>query len=229
MANELLMIVPTRGRPTNAVDLVDSWMQTSAGAADLCFVLDVDDPKAYNYYQRIGGIKDVRLMKVESTGMVAALNTAAVRFAHEYPVLGFMGDDHRPRTIGWDRQLVEAIAGHTVAVAYGNDLLQGEAMCTAVAMTSSIVRELGYMAPPQFHHLCIDLVWRDWGQRLGALEYLPDVVIEHMHPANGKADNDAGYERVNAPEVVSQDSKAYYAYREGGGLAADVAKLRALL
>lgn len=228
MTGELLMIVPSRGRPANAVEMIYAWIQTSAGAADLCFVLDADDP-ALDGYQQVRDFIGARTLVVSSTGMTAALNTAAVRYAHEYPVLGFMGDDHRPRTVGWDRMLIEAIAGRTVAIVYGNDLLQGDKMCTAVAMTSSIVRELGYMAPPQFRHLCIDLVWKDWGEHLSALEYLPDVIIEHMHPANGKALMDIGYQRVNAPEVVTADSLAYYDYRDNGDMDADIAKLRALL
>lgn len=229
MSSELLMIVPTRGRPRQAHELQHAWMETAAGAADLCFAVDMDDPDRDEYLARLTAVNGCHTFLAEGGSMVAALNQAALNFAVDYPVLGFMGDDHRPRTIGWDRALVEAIAGRTVAIAYANDLLQGPKMCTQVAMTSSIVKTLGYMAPPQFCHLCIDLVWRDWGERLSCLEYLPDVVIEHLHPANGKAVMDAGYERVNAPAVVTADSQAYYGYRDKGGMDADTAALRALL
>jgi hypothetical protein len=61
------------------------------------------------------------------------------------------------------------------------------------------------------------------------ITYLGDVVIEHLHPANGKAKLDQGYEECNSPEQVSSDSAAYYAYRDGGGLEADLDKLRALV
>jgi hypothetical protein len=96
-------------------------------------------------------------------------------------------------------------------------------------MTSDIVTTLGYFAPPALVHLCLDLVWLDLGRGLDRITYLPDVVIEHMHPAAGKADVDQGYEEVNSAEQVSSDSAAYIDYRDNGGLEADLTKLRALL
>jgi hypothetical protein len=71
-------------------------------------------------------------------------------------------------------------------------------------------------------------VWKEWGKALGVLSYLDDVIIEHMHPAIGKAMNDAGYQLANSPEQVMRDSAAYYEYMESG-FHDDVAKLRELL
>jgi hypothetical protein len=102
-------------------------------------------------------------------------------------------------------------------------------MATAVAMTSDIVSTLGYMAPPAMVHLCVDLVWLDWGRGMGRITYLDDMVIEHLHPAAGKAELDAGYEEVNSEQQVSSDSAAYYDYRDNGGLEADLEKLRKLV
>jgi len=100
---------------------------------------------------------------------------------------------------------------------------------TAVAMTSDIVQTLSYMAPPQLVHLCLDLVWVEWGKGMERITYLPDVVIEHLHPAAQKAEMDAGYAEVNSEQQVSADSAAYYEYRDGGGLEADLEKLRKLV
>ncbi|MGW5641071.1 hypothetical protein, partial [Streptomyces sp. NPDC003832] len=60
------------------------------------------------------------------------------------------------------------------------------------------------------------------------ITYLDDVIIEHLHPAAQKAVVDTGYVECNSPEQVASDSAAYYEYRDGGGLEADLAKLRAL-
>ena len=74
-----------------------------------------------------------------------------------------MGDDHRPRpaAMPWDARIRECLSGGP-GIVYGNDLLQGEKMATAVAMTSDIVTTLGYMCPPAMVHLCVDLVWVAW-------------------------------------------------------------------
>jgi hypothetical protein len=141
-----------------------------------------------------------------------------------------MGDDHRPRpaAMPWDARIRTCLSGGP-GIVYGNDLLQGEAMATAVAMTSDIVETLSYMAPPALVHLCLDLCWIDWGKGMGRITYLDDMVIEHLHPAASKAEMDAGYEEVNSPEQVSSDSAAYYDYRDNGGLEADLVKLRKLV
>jgi len=167
----------------------------------------------------------------DGRGMVAALNTAARNLCinwvgtgectdpecpeppHEAPfAIGFMGDDHRPRTLAWDEQYINTLACTGALFVYGDDLLQGANFPTQVAMRSDVVKTLGYMAPPEFEHLCIDLVWRDWGERIGRLKYLDDVVVEHMHPAAGKAELDAGYERVNSVEVTTKDAERYYVW-----------------
>jgi hypothetical protein len=49
-----------------------------------------------------------------------------------------------------------------------------------------------------------------------------------MHPGNGKAFNDAGYQEANSPEMIKADSEAYYEYMTAD-FHADIAKLRELL
>lgn len=222
------MIVPTRGRPNNAIALYNTWVKTARGTADLLFAVDNDDPQLPTYRAAAAVMPETMLRIAPRRRLVGTLNAAATEWATDYRCLGFMGDDHRPRSEDWDWRFTECLSGGT-GIVYGNDLLQGEAMPTAVAMTSDIVATLGYMVPPQLVHLCVDLVWKDWGTRLGRITYLPDVIIEHMHPAAGKAVMDAGYTDANSAQRVAQDSAAYYEYRNNGGLDADVAKLKALI
>jgi hypothetical protein len=83
------------------------------------------------------------------------------------------------------------------------------------------------MAPPNLTHLYVDNFWKDLGQLAGCIRYLPDVVVEHLHPVAGKAAWDEGYVRVNAQSMFSRDRSAYERYRLTA-LQADVAKVRAL-
>lgn len=227
----LTMLVPTRGRPQNALRLRDAIMATAVlSATTVAFGVDEDDPARARYESALW-TNTVVLPASTRRGMVDTLNAMtdmALTWLPDDGVIGFMGDDHLPRTLGWDKALCDALEGKPAALAYGNDLLQGERIPTAVAMTASIPRTIGYMAPPQLAHLYVDNVWLDWGRALNAITHLPDIVIEHLHPAAGKADRDAGYDAVNALEVDSADRAAYLAYRDGGALAADIAKLRAL-
>ncbi|MEU1071918.1 MULTISPECIES: hypothetical protein [unclassified Streptomyces] len=230
MPDDLLVIIPTRGRPQAIPEIMDAWDATAA-TADLLFAVDTDDPQLAGYEAQAEALKSdgrVQFVFGERERLVGTLNRQAVTAASAYRFLGFMGDDHRPRTARWDARIRECLCGGP-GIVYGNDLLQGELMPTAVAMTSDIVTTLGYMAPPQFVHLCVDLVWKDWGVGMGRITYLDDMVIEHLHPAASKAEMDQGYEECNSPEQVSSDSAAYIDYRDNGGLEADLAKLRKLV
>jgi hypothetical protein len=246
MPADLLMVCPTRGRPHNAEALWESWQATTTGAADLLFAVDDDDPMLWQYRDVVGRMPGVLLHVGPRLRMVGTLNGVAVANAPKYQYLGFLGDDHRPRSAGWQDRFIEALSvsqstmtlASTVPVntyripctgfVYGNDLLQGEKMPTALAMTSDIVTALGYMAPSTMIHLCIDLVWLELGRAIDRITYLPDVIVEHVHPALGKAPMDAGYEDANSAERISADSAAYFAYM-AGQFHDDVAKLKALL
>jgi hypothetical protein len=139
--------------------------------------------------------------------------------------VGFMGDDHRVRTRGWDAALAEA-AGWW-GVAYGDDLLQGEELPTAVLMAADIVRITGHMAPGVLRHLYVDDYWKALGQQLGALAYVPGVVIEHLHPSAGKAELDDSYLETNHPDRYAADRAAWDSYRADGPMAEEVAAVRA--
>ena len=232
MADDLLVIIPTRGRPQAIPEIIQAWDDTGA-TADVLFAVDTDDPELAAYKKHAAAYKGderVRFTFGKRRRLVGTLNAQAVKAAKTYRFLAFMGDDHRPRpaAMPWDARIRECLSGGP-GIVYGNDLLQGEKMATAVAMTSDIVTTLGFMVPDCLVHLCADLVWVDWGRGMGRITYLDDMVIEHLHPAAGKASLDAVYEDCNSPERNSSDSAAYYDYRDNGGLTADLAKLRKLV
>lgn len=226
--SDLLVIVPSRGRPHNIAELHVAWAETAHRDGRLLVAVDDDDP-ALPEYQRVCDLIGVELEVGPRLRLTGTLNKVAIEHAPRHKAIAFMGDDHRPRTVGWDTQLMAELDRLGTGFVYGNDLLQGERMATAVAMTSDIVSALGYMAPPQMVHLCLDLVWVEWGKAIDRLAYLPDTVIEHMHPAVGKAVNDSGYDEANSPAQTAADHAAYEAYRLGPLFEADVEKLRALL
>jgi hypothetical protein len=163
--------------------------------------------------------------------MVAALQRGFEGFGdHLGYAVGFMGDDHLPRTVGWDTAYLEALRGMGTGFVYGNDLFQGEAIATQVAMTTDIPLALGYMCPPEFDHLCVDVVWQDWGKAIDKLEYLGEVVVEHMHYLAGKAKVDEGYGAVNNSTVSGHDIAAYNHYNSPeGNFERDVALLKKLI
>jgi hypothetical protein len=205
---ELLMLCPSRSRPGNIRALREAWGECTSGNAELLIAVDDDDPELA-VYQADGPVRV--LSQPRRLGPI--LNALATELAPSYQAIGFLGDDHRPRTTGWDQALLAVLDGKP-GVAYGNDLFQGQALPTAVVLSAAIVQGLGYLVPPGVEHMYLDNFWRRLGDDIGHLEYLPDVLIEHLHPAAGKAAWDAGYERVNTPAQFETDRVAYEQFLE---------------
>lgn len=228
---DLVVIVPSRDRPQAAHELVKAFDETCALDTQIVFAIDKRDVEGiYEYPNYARAITRWS----ESSTMVEALNiqsgelvASEMEFVAPPFAIGFMGDDHRPRTAGWDKEYLDALRELGTGIVYGDDLYQGEKLPTQCAMTADIVRSLGYMAPPSLRHMYVDNFWLDLGRNADCLYYLPDVVIEHMHPIADKGEWDEGYERVNAREVYDNDAAAYEAYGRNQ-FATDLAKVRAL-
>jgi hypothetical protein len=157
--------------------------------------------------------------------MNGVLNLLSTRYANMYETITFMGDDHLPRTHGWDETLYQPIKEKGYGVSYGNDLFQGENLPTAVMMSTNIIKTLGFMSPPNQVHMFLDNFWKAVGERLNALTYFDDVIIEHLHAYVGKSELDDMYKSVNNAEVAGGDGIFYGEYIHNV-FESDVAKLK---
>lgn len=249
MHTRLTMIIPSMGRPEGARKAALSAIDNAVLPGTSVLIV-VDGPHDYEQHRKYISIAFRAGIGVtaddEHRGMVGTLNRQATlhvgsellvdHLSHHERLecdcetvethVGFMGDDHRVRTRGWDRLLVEA-AG-PIGIAYGDDLLQGAALPTAVVMGADIVRALGQMVPPTLRHLFVDDYWKALGLGMGRLTYVPEVVIEHLHPSAGKAEMDESYAVTNHPDRYESDGAAWRAYRDDGPLRADLDTLSVL-
>ena len=216
----LTIIVPTRGRPQQALELVDTVIDTrQINSTNVVLAVDRTDPTLANY-QAIQKLypDDVRVEAVIGGWMVAALNEAANRVVADTRVtaVGFLGDDHRPRTPGWDAAYLSALNQLGAGIVYGDDLLQHEFVPTQCAMTADIIRRLGWMAHPGLKHMYVDTLWRDMADVAKRRVYLPNIIVEHMHYLNGKSVEDEHYKRVNAQPVFDADQQVFSALHSSG-------------
>jgi hypothetical protein len=201
-----LILCPTRGRPAKAYEALVSFNDTKTlkGTA-LVFLVDENDPLLGQYLEVLPA-HNVEIN--ENLGsMNSALNAAATLHADLgiYDYLGFIGDDHRFRTEGWDEKMVRGLSVSGGGFVYGNDLYQGQNLPTHILMNTSIVSALGWMGLPGAKHLYLDDTWKELGLGVDRLFYFPDVIVEHMHPYAGKADMEESYERVNSREMNDHD------------------------
>lgn len=208
---DLVVITPSRGRPRQLREMVEAVHSTAAGAVDVVAGLDDDDPHL-DEYRDTAPCRYVVGARQTLSGWTNMLARSAV--SHWTPAPRYMaslGDDHRPRTPDWDLKLIEAIEqfGHPGGFAYGNDLLAGQSLPTAWVVSAGIVRALGWMMLPTCGHMFVDAAVLALGQAMGRIVYLPEVVIEHLHPDAGKAHRDESYIESNGPEQCAADWNAF--------------------
>lgn len=223
---DLTVYVPTRGRPGNALKLQEQFYKTVSLNSRIMFILSNDDDKVEEY----SGLHYSMRVSPERRGFTEPLNLGYLRDRREVYsyALGFMGDDHFPHTLGWDERVISELKNMGAGLVYGNDKFQKEKIPTQIFMTADIPLELGFFTLPRLQHLYADNFWLDLGRGLGRIRYLPDVIIEHLHPGAGKAEHDEGYEFSGSFQLDQKDKKIYCDYL-AEELADDVVRVDAAL
>lgn len=230
---DLLLVVPSRGRPESVRRLMEAMRDTCRADTKLLVGLDDDDPAKLAYFnvaKDLAGSLDFEwelVVRPDLRGVVPWLNHLAVERAGDCRFIGTIGDDNVPRTDGWDLRVTEAL--ERVPFCFGDDLYPGRptgTLCCHVFMRSAIVKTLGYMGPPALKHMYVDPAWMAWGEAVG-IEFLPDVVLEHMHYSAGKSEMDESYAASTA--LIPEDLDRFNAYcADPEGLNADIARLRGI-
>ncbi len=213
---DLLVITPSRGRPRQLAEMVEAIQSTAAGSVDVIAGIDDDDP-LLEEYRALAPCRYVVGPRQSLSGWTNTLARSAVNDWMSPPrFVASLGDDHRARTSGWDLKLIDAIErlGGS-GFAYGNDLLAGQALPTAWVASADIVRTLGWMMLPGCGHQFVDAAVLALGQAAGRIAYVPEVVIEHLHPNAGKAQGDETYAESSPPDRAAADWKAFNAWHTG--------------
>lgn len=229
--SEMAIIVPTFNRPDNVLRLTRAFAQTvSIGSnTKLCFVFQREDTAMDHYnsegwramlreiYPRVGfQIADAGM---GGTGFVKPINWMArklLRRARPPAYLGFMGDDHLPRTRGWDARFVAALSVKGCGYVFGDDGFQGANLSSYIIMKRQIPEALGYFAHPSFKHLYADNAWKALGEATKTITYLDGVLIEHVHPHAGKTGTDTTYDIGNSAARWTEDGLAWDHWRAHG-------------
>jgi hypothetical protein len=212
--------------------VIKAWRKTNAfSCTDMLLGIDQDDPEYQNYVDLVVEVNQPGLdfITFESWApMVAKLNIMANYLANVHSFVGFAGDDHVPRTHNWSDKYQNKLREMHTGIVYGNDLHRQGALCTEWMMTSNIVRVLGRMVPAPVDHLFSDRSVMQLGEQANCIQYLPDVIIEHMHYQAGKARKDATYWLFNTKQNHLRERKIHWNWMQGQlpGQAAVVHALR---
>ena len=212
MSGDLLIIVPSRGRPQNIARLLACTHDLRRLQTHVHVCVDDDDPALEDYKRvmaRHAGDGD-RLDTGPRLSFTAWTNRIASENVAHYRCLASFGDDHVPRTRGFDKALVEACTKDGPAIAYPWDGMR-EDIPEAVVVSSEIVAALKWLHNPDLAHYYVDDTWADLGRAAGCLRYLRAVAVDHAHPLRGAGAGDDTYRA--ASEHIGPDKAAYQAWR----------------
>ncbi len=92
----------------------------------------------------------------------------------DYDFYFMANDDIIFKTPEWDLKLT-----NKGKISYGNDLLQGQYLCTFPMIDGDIVRALGWLQMPTLKRYCGDLSWKHIGTQCDCLKYHGNVFIKH--------------------------------------------------
>lgn len=188
MTGGLAVLTPSRGRPLRFREMCAAIERTAWGPVDIYVGLDEDDYESYELPVGVRCLIRPRMRLAQWTNVLAeqALNDGA-------ETLAFFGDDHRPRSAGWDESVGLAFDRMGSGLVYCADGLQDERLPTAPFWSADVIRALGWFYPPVLMHLYADDYWLRLANDLGRRRYLGHVLIEHEHPSAGKANMDEVY------------------------------------
>ena len=207
MGTDLAVIIPSRGRPASVERMAVAFAETGADELAVYWAVEHDDPCLDAYREAVAEwFAYGEVLPVRGGAMTAAINAASAHAVADLEpyALAVLNDDHLPRTPDWHARLLDALLRlDPIGLAYPNDGFRGEGLATAWAVHAAWVSAIGRMIPARVDHLYADDAMMDLARLVGnRVEYLPDVLIEHMHPLAGKADTDEGYQRVNGRELL---------------------------
>ena len=207
-ATTITVIMPSRGRPDGAKAAYESAvsMATEKGTK-VIVALDEDDPHRGSYS---GALLEDSV--VCSGSMVERTNFAANKAAVGERIIGWMADDNRMKTKGWDRAVIDAMVDG-VGFVNLNDLFWSEKAPNDKPVNtftrSAIIQALGYFANPVMSHHFMDDTWRILGNSTDSSVYLESVICEHLHPVNKKAEWDASYRETEDMGLIRAEQQLF--------------------
>jgi hypothetical protein len=194
----VLVRMPTRSRFAQAIEVLAAYRSMAGMPITLEVVVDTDDetltPEALYRLHALGCI----ITYGQHSTKIEACNGGRVT---EWDILVLASDDMRPAKDGWATRIVELFEEHYPHLdgcLHFDDAYSHERVCTLPVMGRRIYDRFGQVYHSDYKSLFCDDEYTEVLQALGRLTYVNEILIEHMHPAAGKAKKDALYLRNDA-------------------------------
>lgn len=180
-----MWILPSLGRPEKLKEVAEATPDSR-----IFVYLHRGDPCLSDYYN-LDLPSGWTLNLGKRRGLCDTLNWFVERFPNSQSY-GLMADDVIPAPTDWQKQL-ETAAGLDY-LAFPDDGLHGQKLCTHHCIGGNLMRAVGYWCVPGLKHSFLDTAWYQIAGSAGRLRYLPYIQFDHRHPYAGKGEMDETYE-----------------------------------
>jgi hypothetical protein len=197
-----MFVLCTRDRPHLLLEFIECWHNTKA-SSPVTVLIDDNDPKI-DQYKAIEYPKNWTVLYNKSAKPIIKINNWFQDNMH-HDFYGNLADDLRPKTVEWDKKLIEVAKNNQIA--YPNDTIQCEKLCTHPVIGGDLVRATGWLFNTELIHFYGDDVWMHIGTQTNKLHYLGDVICQHLHHSVGtrKADETS----ANLDKSFATDRQIY--------------------
>jgi len=225
--NLISLLCPSRSRPDELKRLIESVAKTvlTPSRIEILIYVDEDDPKKFDYLlshknlvldPTVSKLANVDLLIDEPLRTPIINNILAERAQGN--ILMIANDDQVFRDKNWDNRLDEEVAKFPdeIYCMWFNDGRYQETICTFPILSAEWFNTLGYIEPFLFEHFNCDLWTWQIGKMINRLHYIPDILVEHLHPDTGKANADETTKRNlkgRRPEIDKATFAKFERYR----------------
>jgi hypothetical protein len=171
--------------------MVKSAVGTASVTRNLEFIIyaDSDDPQSVEVARELG----IKVVSGPRKILSDCYNDCLILADGE--IFMFAGDDLIFRTSGWDNMVIREFNKYLdgILFVHGDDGYWGGQLGTHGFVSKHWIKAVGYLTPPYFSCDMTDMWITTVADQLRRRSYLP-FLIEHMHPAFGKAELDTTHE-----------------------------------
>jgi hypothetical protein len=214
---DLLVVTPTRARPERIMRLASSINRTATAKTDLIVGLDDDDDTAAEVVEALKPY-GVQCMRGPRAGLGPWSNTLVQAGFGDYKAYASLGDDHVPRTLGWDAECLSQLDAMGGGYVVPNGLLS-PGLPEQVVISAPVVEALGWLCLPSLDHWYVDRAWYDFATITQRYRWLDKVMVEHWQDPSDQTGADAW-------ATLEADRHVYATWLGSEQFAADVATVR---
>lgn len=220
MQRPLLIRMPTRGRPGQALRVLQLYRELADTPVSIEVVIDEDDEtmNCTEVLQMLCTLNCIITVDIHGS-KIEAVNGGRI---DDWAILALASDDMWPVVQGYDRRILDAMDRHFPLRdgliyfndGYNRDHVQPDnpVLCTMPIMGRRYWENFGHVYHPEYGSLFADDEQTRVAWRLNRAVFVDDMLIEHRHYAAGKAARDALYKFNDAKWGASD--KALFEMRQ---------------